>query len=542
MRRVVFVLIVSTMVAAGAASGKQPLLRGQLDKAKNVLLGNKAILGLAATLLVFGMPLTADCADCDAATLATQTSSSDTALQEQIKQEINSSTAILQRIEQKRGRGGVDMYFKFADASLSLNNMRAYDPDFAQTVADGRRALKNIRLAREGLHTREDANIYQRLNRVIDDLEKEFKHRTEGIRGEVRPNINWTVQHTEKNYRIGIDYRDVKHYYEVKDTLTAIDYEGVSIHYLVDGKSYRGVADAIHPELETQVRVGHNIINVAQISGVLISLSQFPTPNHKRVKLDRDKVAEPNDIDSYIPPDETYNEDIAAGAWIEWFGYRQGDSYSDGYGEFRLTKAVIEDRNFPDDPWTWRTSEPIYAFVNYDNIPVPTVIVSSNIVWDIYKNDVFVNAFSDQFDVHGLINDLQLRYYLKVKDGLTASDYRGALVRYRQSGNTFTALVLGADESSEIRAVVVDLATDEEKVIAVADIQGVLQLKHADYSKPATINIDDSSYYGEVFLVFSTGELTALIHATREGDAGIELLNNKYTLTVHREDEGLTLH
>ena len=91
------------------------------------------------------------------------------------------------------------------------------------------------------------------------------------------------------------------------------------------------------------------------------------------------------------------------------------------------------------------------------------------------------------------------------------------------------------------KPVVVDLGSDAEKVIDVADIQGVLLVEHTDYGRAATIKIGDLTCYGEVSLAFSNGELTILVHAIRQSDAELEMLTEKQTITMHREDEGLIL-
>ena len=146
--------------------------------------------------------------------------------------------------------------------------------------------------------------------------------------------------------------------------------------------------------------------------------------------------------------------------------------------------------------------------------------------------------YGDASSVLG-IDNLQLRHYLQTKSYLTAQDYEGALVRYREGEITFTARVSRAHDPS--KPVVVDLGSDAEKVIDVADIQGVLLVEHTDYGRAATIKIGDLTCYGEVSLAFSNGELTILVHAIRQSDAELEMLTEKQTITMHREDEGLIL-
>ena len=384
----------------------------------------------------------------------------------------------------------------------------------------------------------------------------------EGVRGVVRENISWTAKHGT----VGSDYRDVKHYRTVKDTLTAQDYDGVSVHYFVDGKSYRGVADAIHPELPTKVRVGTRFINVAQISGVRISLYSQPRrwSNYEGTEplqvVAEPHIAEPLDLLELIDPrfdrdrDRSYYDTIRGrlaleGVRIYWDGSQRTENphdYTDGYGEFLVDEVVL----YPTEEMNWFMGrDTLYIkndtviLVNYGDLPAPTVRASS-IAWDLHENDIFTSAYGDERQVYGIANDLQLRFYERVKDLLTAADYREGLVRYRQGNTTHTAQVLGtrdAEQSDTLSAVVVDLVTDEEKRIVVTDIQGVLLLKQADYGRAVTIKIGDTDYYGELFLAFSNGELTALIHATRQGEE-VELLDDMYTITVDREDEGLIMH
>ena len=137
-----------------------------------------------------------------------------------------------------------------------------------------------------------------------------------------------------------------------------------------------------------------------------------------------------------------------------------------------------------------------------------------------------------------VLGDAYLEYYLKVKDTLSATDYTGALVRYRQGNRNLTAQVTGAHRGADNRAVVVDLVTGKKKVIDVADIAGVLLMQHAG-GEAATIDVGNATYQGEVMFSFSNEEVSVLVHAKREGEDMLELLDDKHTLTVQRTDEGL---
>ena len=171
--------------------------------------------------------------------------------------------------------------------------------------------------------------------------------------------------------------RDVEHYHTVKDTLTAADYDGVSIHYFVDGAvSFRGVADLIHLNWKRSVRVGTRIIKVAQISGVLITRPiTLPAPYRLHImalpRLEAEYIAEPHDLMSYIPDSTKYAGDIAAGTRIGWYGPQGNDVYSDGYIQVRLKRVEIEDMWAPKSPWVVRFDNIIIdALVNWDKRPV----------------------------------------------------------------------------------------------------------------------------------------------------------------------------
>ena len=114
-------------------------------------------------------------------------------------------------------------------------------------------------------------------------------------------------------------------------------------------------------------------------------------------------------------------------------------------------------------------------------------------------------------------------------------------MRYRKGDNAYTARVARAHADTEHKAVVVDFVTNKEEVISVSNIQGVLLTQFAK-GETATIKKDDTSYYGELLLAFSTDELSVLVHGKRQGEGELEVLEDKYVLTVNREDGGLVLH
>ena len=595
MRLFTFVVIMSVLVA-GVASAKPPLLRGHLSRVKNFIFPNegipsglhKALAGAVVAGMLWGLPLAADY---NSTMIATQTRGSDTALQEQIEQEKGSDTALEVDFPWEAWNVRLSQLdLAYQELSVRLRNMRAYDPDFASTAAAFREQERNWQTTNEeylqalketgysdkvvtwptaalAFEVRKYLEVFEVRDSIVS-RRRQISYWIEGVRGVGRENISWTAKHGT----VGIDYRDVKHYRTVKDTLTAQDYDGVSVHYFVDGKSYRGVADAIHPELAIKVRVGTRVINVAQISGVRISLYSQPRKWLSRYyDLQTEKpmqvvaephIAEPLELLKLLDPkygSGRYYGRIRGhltsdeGVKIYWDGFQRTENphdYTDGYGEFRVQRVGLHTKK-DDGSWGFEDNfflkeEDSVVLVNYGGLPAPTVSVSG-VAWDLYDNDIFTSAYGDELQVYGIANDLQLRFYERRVDGLPTAadyDYRGVLARYRQGDTNYTAQVLGArdvERSDTLGVVVVDLVTGEEKRIAVADIQGVLLLKQSDYGRAVTIKIGDTDYYGELFLAFSNGELTALIHATRQSE-GVELLDDRYTITVHREDEGLILH
>ena len=257
-----------------------------------------------------------------------------------------------------------------------------------------------------------------------------------------------------------------------------------------------------------------------------------------------------------------------------WEGYpKTGElrDYSDGYGELLLRGGELlnmkqleygKDNKVKaqqyhegktveyNDGTVYRKTEGYFSFrsmdkkifVNFEKRPIPTVHIRKEMVWNSYQDDAFVGTFGDEISYLG-IRDAYLEYYLKVKDTLTAHDYEGALVRYRKGGNTntYTARVVQAHAGADHEAVVVDLATNKKEVISVSNIQGVL-LSQFTGGETATIKRGNTSYYGELFLAFSNDELSVLVHGMRHGEGELELLDDKHTITVDREDEGLVLH
>ena len=172
-----------------------------------------------------------------------------------------------------------------------LKSMKAYDPEFNDTVTAARKALAELTVLKPRLLRTYDEE------KELNKLETQFSVLVDGVKGVERHGIIWTAKHDT----VGIDYRDVEHYLDVKDTLTAEDYDGVSIHYFVDGKSYRGVATAIHHELKTKVRVGKMVIDVAQVSGVLITNRPYNRIftdyfDDKEMEVTSDMIAEPHDL------------------------------------------------------------------------------------------------------------------------------------------------------------------------------------------------------------------------------------------------------
>lgn len=566
-----YVLVFSIMVAATAASGnpaKQSVLRGAKSLVSQALpagLKNKAITAaLAASLLLGQAP----------AALAVQESGSDSALQQSVEQETvqdgfwdsdwDGESNIAWKAELRRLMGAqVDV----REVLLVLQDMKAYERDFAVTVADGRAKLKEMLAAAQALrmsltvagYTEDEvpsaaASVLQ----TNDEIKSEFERLDKGLEGLPRDGINWVAKRTQQERRVGLDYRDVEHYRQVKHTLTAADYDGVSIHYFVDGLSFRGVAKAIHPELKIRVRVGTEIIDVAQISGVLIvnsphNIVNSPHKSRKRTNFKEDRLVEPHDPRSYLPDDHDGKDDLAAGAALTWDGIVFMDEfYSDGYAKFNVWYALIKRRRpepWPDNgPWSVGTfvtgDNHIYnGLINYENLPVPTAVIRKNIALDKYENDIFVSAYGDEQGALGIIDSTYIPYYQQVKDQFTAADYQDAVVLYRAGADNRIAQVGSPHEDvDDGMAVVFDLDTDTERVIALADIQGVLLAKHPDYGIPATIRVGTTAHYGEVFLAFSNDELTVLIHAVHRGDGKVELVDDKYTVTVPRSDAGLILH
>ena len=224
------------------------------------------------------------------------------------------------------------------------------DPEFNDLVVEGEETLAIL------------ARIVSILGEASDhdDLhatQKLFNSLTDGVRVVERHGIVWTTKYDT----VGIDYRDVEHYLAVKDTLTAQDYDGVSIHYFVDGKSYRGVATAVHDEVRTKVRVGEMFIDVAQISGVRITNRPDPRPwlwkkhatnniyweQEKRdysEEITTDMIAEPHDLAKLVETVSNSTLIRDKDTSFTWKGYpREGErrDYTDGYGEFSLIDVTL---------------------------------------------------------------------------------------------------------------------------------------------------------------------------------------------------------
>ena len=520
----------------------------------------------------------------DTALQQVQEQGSDTALQ-QVEQTKGSAETVLERDLKRLFHAHNELY----DVLLKLRAMKTYNPDFTATVADGKEKLEKMLQAnqiidylreprqwlerhllhktRYRLNDNKNVDFWERVSYPTLQLRAEFKNLTEGIAGQELDVIGWTVWQSEQGRVVGIDYQDVEHYRAVKDILTAANYEGVSVHYFFEGKSYRGVAELVHPELLTKVRVGSRVIDIAQISGVLITRRPIydvvveknrPLLAVKRpqtIDLHTHEIAAPRDLFAHLPLpadykyasrwyDDAYTEAReTAGAHIVWWGrvnkhQRDAEFYSDGYGELHVYTADVGRERV----LTFAEGrEGFDVFARLTASPALTLPERSGITWENYSSDILADVYGDGVSVLGITNEY-LRYYLETKGMLTASDYEGVLVHYREGDSRHTAQVIRAHEGENSNAVVVDLITDAEKVIAVRDIQGVLFSQHADYGKAVTFKVDDMTYYGEAFLVFSNDELSVLVHGTRQGEGELELLDDKYTIAVSRDEEGLVIH
>lgn len=503
----------------------------------------------------------------------------------------------------------IDHLFKaqddFHNLLYKIREMRAYDPDFTATVAAGEKKLQRMLQAQrhlwelEGFDERDTPYLAKDLT---NKLQKDFKNLTKGIQALVRDSITWTVKDTS----IGLDYRDIDKYYAVRDTLTAVDYDGVKVHYFVDGKSYRGVAKYVHPEMKMNVRIdGQMIIDVAQISGVLITYRAPSIEQEYHQMVDSSKFIEPHDVRRYVvshhlggdirakvkvPPKLTrpwelpYEErdpyilrrrdaiykrdkqrDFFNGAQVNLRSRMNGRVYSSGYAEAEVTNGYIEDIEPVIHRDRYLNSGAFIALLKYTDHPHPetSVSVTGNLVLDTFANDTFNLAYGDNISVRGL-SDLYLRHYREAKDSLTAHNYYGGLVRYRdEDGGLYTGLVVKGDfnspramkyhfrnreftrmiESNDEKVAVINLATGKKNEIVVSDIQGLLQVDYTDYGRSATVNIDGITYYGKVFLAFTTDELSVLAYAKRRGKGKLELLNDEHTIiTMPQKDGDLTLH
>ena len=168
MRLFTFVIIMSVLVA-GVASAKPSLLQRNLSWVKKTF----ASAVVAGTL--WGLPLAADYNP--TTTIATQTGGSDTALQEQIKQERGSDTALKVDFSWEEWNvrlSQIDLDFK--ELWLKLRNMRVYDPDFAYIAAAFKEQERNWQTTfKELLQVLREEGYVNKAGYFIGQIEKEKK-------------------------------------------------------------------------------------------------------------------------------------------------------------------------------------------------------------------------------------------------------------------------------------------------------------------------------------------------------------------------------